>query len=193
MKKRERSLLLSALCLSLTLVLLAGATLAWFTDSAVNAGNKVQAGSLDVKLLSDGEDITESADPVFDYTKWEPGYSTGATLQAVNNGTLALHYELQLQNVSVSGGLENVIEVYVGDTYKGLLKDFMNGEVLSEDALEAGTTGPEMAVKLVMQTTANNDYQNAAASFDILLTATQQPSEYDGFGSNEYDSGALTA
>ena len=44
-----------------------------------------------------------------------------------------------------------------------------------------------------MQTTANNDYQNAAASFDILLTATQQPSEYDGFGSNEYDSGALTA
>lgn len=81
----------------------------------------------------------------------------------------------------------------MGDTYKGLLKDFMNGEVLSEDALEAGITGPETAVKLVMQTTANNDYQNAAASFDILLTATQQPSEYDGFGSNEYDSGALTA
>lgn len=51
----------------LCFAMLAGSTFAWFTDSVSNTGNKVQAGILDVQLLKDGEDISDSTEKVFDY------------------------------------------------------------------------------------------------------------------------------
>ena len=190
MKKTKKSLLFSGLALMMSALLLAGTTFAWFTDSVTNKGNKIEAGTLDVQLYQDTTDISNSTEPVFNYDKWEPGYSTGADLSVKNNGTLAIKYELELQNVKTTKGIENVINVYVGNDLKGTLAQFMNGEDLLTGVLEANEESASTEIKLAMQTSADNDYQGATASFDILLKATQAPVETDGFGNPNYDANA---
>ena len=46
-----KKFLKSALSLLLCVSMLIGSTFAWFTDSVTSAGNKIQAGTLDVQLL----------------------------------------------------------------------------------------------------------------------------------------------
>ena len=191
MANTRKSLIFSAISLLLCCALLVGTTFAWFTDSVTNTGNKIQAGNLEVALLKDGVDISDSNTPVFSYDLWEPGYSTGANLAVKNNGSLALKYELVLQNVVTTKGIENVIDVIVGGKTVGTLADFMNGEVLVPGNLTAGATSDTYEIVLKMQKTAGNDYQNAVATFDILLRATQYTYEKDGFGSDQYDKDAV--
>lgn len=198
MRGIKRSLWLSALSLCLCVAMLLGTTFAWFTDSVVNKNNRIEAGSLQVELWKKGPlettwtNITESQVPVFNYDKWEPGYSTGATFRVENKGTLSVKYELELQNVVTTKEIENVIDVYVNNVNKGTLAQFMKGENLFAGTIVDGTQyGEEITVKLEMQTGADNDYQSATAKFDILLKAAQTPDEADGFGSNKYDEDAL--
>ena len=116
MKQAKRTLVLSAIVLLLSVAMLAGATFAWFTDSVTNSGNKIEAGNLEVDLLqktstlsaaqqeeiasaeipplTDGDftDISDLTRPVFNYSLWEPGYSTGAVFKVKNSGTLAFKF-----------------------------------------------------------------------------------------------------
>lgn len=188
--KKKQALLASGLCLGLSAALLAGTTFAWFTDSVTNEDNRIQAGTLDVQLFNDGTEITNESQAIFAYNKWEPGYSTGANLSVKNNGTLAIKYELELQDVTTTQGIEDVIDVYVGGEKKGTLADFMHGEDLMAGTLSAGVATEEKQVKLAMQTTAGNQYQGATATFDILLKAAQTPEELDGFDNPNYDAEA---
>ena len=52
MKKRsaKRALLLSVLSIFVCVVMLAGSTFAWFTDTASGGVNRIQSGMLDLKL-----------------------------------------------------------------------------------------------------------------------------------------------
>ena len=127
-KNTKRSLLTSGFSLLICCALLVGTTFAWFTDSVTSQGNKIQAGTLDVQLWNGEQDISNSAVPVFDYNLWEPGYSTGANLSVHNVGSLAVKYELELQNVTTTKGMEKVIDVMVNNDVQGTLADFMQGE-----------------------------------------------------------------
>ena len=49
-KNTKRALVMSAVALLLCAAMLAGATFAWFTDTASTGVNKIQSGSLDVEL-----------------------------------------------------------------------------------------------------------------------------------------------
>ncbi len=103
-KSTKRALLLSALSLLMCVSMLIGSTFAWFTDSVTSAGNKIQAGTLDIQLLmhdgSDYADISESGKPIFGpgsvaqdvnaETLWEPGKTQVAYLAIKNNGNLDL-------------------------------------------------------------------------------------------------------
>ncbi len=189
-KGTKKSLLASGLSLLASCALLAGTTFAWFTDSVTNTGNKIQAGKLAVELWNGEQNLTNSENPVFTYDKWEPGYSTGANLQVRNVGTLAVKYELELQNVIATKGIENVIDVQVDGAVVGTLADFMNGEDLDSGILKVGENSAVNAIVLQMQETAGNTYQEATATFDILLKATQAPVEPDGFDSSDYDQNA---
>ena len=68
MKSTKKSLLASGGAILASVALLAGTTFAWFTDSVVNTGNKIQAGTLDIELwqlettLNDAQK-TEAGDP----------------------------------------------------------------------------------------------------------------------------------
>lgn len=188
----KKKLAASAVLIVASIALLLGLTFAWFTDSVTNKGNRIQAGTLDVQLLKDGVDISGSSDPVFSHDAWEPGYSTGANLSVKNAGNLALKYELRFKPGDMSGskGIENVIDVYVDENLVGTLNEFLT----RDDAFDTGKLKADesntKSVKLKMQETAGNDYQGVVATFDIVLVATQDAVESDGFGNTDYDKDA---
>ena len=178
-----------------SLTLLLGLTFAWFTDTVTNKGNKIQAGTLQVELWNGGENISDSTVPVFDYAKWEPGYSAAADLSVKNAGSLAVKYELTFRagDMSASKGIEDVIDVTVDGGSVGTLAEFLNGSAFDSGTLGAGDSGAAKKVVLKMREGADNQYQGAALNFDILLIATQAPVEADGFGDTDYDKDAAFA
>ena len=126
---KDRSLKQRLISAALVLVMLAssliGTTFAWFTDSVSSSGNTIQSGSLKVDLLHkvDGSWVSikdNSEHRVFDYEKWEPGFTAVEALKIANTGSLALQYRLSVEvedGTAVLGengeNLADVIDVYV--------------------------------------------------------------------------------
>ena len=215
MRASKKSLLASGVSLLASAALLAGATFAWFTDSVTNTGNKIQSGKLAVTLEKfdpaaeegNGGYVDAGSAPLFDYDKWEPGYTAVASVKIGNNGTLALKYEVDLVVNGEASALADVIDVYyrkdagavssLPDSLDGLTKVGTLSELLAETRgaatghLSAG--GADFAtIALHMQESAGNAYQELSigAAFDIVVKATQYTEEEDGFGSDQYDKDA---
>ena len=215
MKASKKSLLASGVSLLASAALLVGTTFAWFTDSVTNTGNKIQAGKLDVTLEKfdpaaeegNGGYVDAGSAPLFDYDKWEPGYTAVASVKIGNNGTLALKYEVDLVVNGEASALADAIDVYyrkdagavsaLPDSLDGLTKVGTLSELLAETRgaatghLSAG--GADFAtIALHMQESAGNAYQELSigAAFDIVVKATQYTEEEDGFGSDQYDKDA---
>ena len=220
----KRALLLSVLALIVCASMLIGTTFAWFTDSVTSANNKIQAGTLkvDLELLQeDGtwKSIKDSAAPIFNNDKWEPGYTEARVLRVTNEGSLALNWYAKFMVKSELTDLANVIDVYVkedvtaipatrdltGYTKVGTVADFV-------DKIEATTKGvlyPQgnadgkpyqetLGIILQMQESAGNEYQGLsltadtngnATGFDIQILATQLTYEKDSFN-DQYDKDA---
>ena len=121
MVKTRKSLWAAGFALLVCILLLIGTTFAWFTDSVSNSGNKIQAGSLEVSFAefdpTTGEYVNVGDKPIFNYDKWEPGYTDVACVKIGNEGTLALKYQLDIIVDGDVGNLADVIDVYyVADT-----------------------------------------------------------------------------
>ena len=214
MKQAKRTLVLSAIVLLLSVAMLAGATFAWFTDSVTNSGNKIEAGNLEVDLLqktstlsaaqqeeiasaeipplTDGDftDISDLTSPVFDYSLWEPGYSTGAVFKVKNSGTLAFKFGFAFASLEVTQNLGDVLIVSVNGEDKGTLTEFATGTPFFSGILGSGMTSAALEIVIRMNTDAGNDYQGATAKFDLVLKAVQTSLEEDGFGNADYDAAA---
>jgi predicted ribosomally synthesized peptide with SipW-like signal peptide len=100
----KKALLASAAALSMSAILFAGTTFAWFTDSASSAVSTIQSGNLDVAFqVWNGKeyvDITDTVD-IFntgstDKDLWEPGHVETAYVRVKNDGSLSLKYQLNL-------------------------------------------------------------------------------------------------
>ena len=105
-KNSKTSLIGSCMALILCFALLIGTTFAWFTDSSSSGINQIQSGNLDVDLIYTNsyngvpEEVDEetkifmdiNGDPIL----WEPGASASGRFQVVNNGMLALKYQLKI-------------------------------------------------------------------------------------------------
>ncbi len=135
-KTTKRALVSSALVLILCVSMFIGNTFAWFTDTASTSVNRIQAGNLDIEVyyatpadLVDGKVPDDawkkiSADEsVFDEDAlWEPGYTQIVYFKLVNEGSLALKYQLRINIVNEVLGknksgediqLSNYIQAYV--------------------------------------------------------------------------------
>ena len=125
-KTTKRSLTASILSVFLCLLLLIGATFAWFTDSVTSGNNRIVAGNLAIDLVHvgagvNGEDISIKDNPdhqIFDYDRWEPGYTAVETLRIENLGNLAFSFRLDAVNPGETTGpdgekLADVIDVYI--------------------------------------------------------------------------------
>ena len=216
----KRALLFSVLSMLLCVSMLMGTTFAWFTDSVSSVNNIIKSGNLDVELYYQVEgktDWTKVGDNtnIFTDSLWEPGHTEVVKLKVVNEGTLALKYQLGVNIYSETGS----VNVY-GNEFK--LSDYIKyGVVAGEQdytrdaavaAVDAtatklnvtyGTDGNLLAGKeavmtmvVYMPTTVDNNANYAKGEavpeikLGLNLFATQYTFEEDSFG-DDYDEGAV--
>ena len=217
-RSTKSSLILSAISLLLCASMLIGTTFAWFTDSVTSTGNKIQSGTLvlDLEMYDEANttadkyaSIKDSKAPIFNYDKWEPGYTAVRLLKVENEGTLALKWYAKFVSETKAADLANladVIDVYVcpsataltmpdrdltGYDKVGTLRTFLNTiETTTYGTLMPdGEAGDEayLGIALKMQESAGNEYQDKTiGAFDIQILATQYTYEEDSFDKN-YD------
>ena len=215
-KATQRALLSSLLSLLLCCSMLLGTTFAWFTDSVTSTGNIIKSGTLDVTMhwadgteavpANDSADWTDAASgAIFNYDRWEPGYTEVRHIKISNVGTLALKYQLGIKANGEVSKLTDVIDVYFADpavqvndraalvdgTEIGTLTKILAGMPSNTaGTLEAGQS-VTVTLALKMQEEAGNEYQNLSvgSDFAVQLLATQMEAESDSFG-RDYDQGA---
>ena len=189
----KRSLLVSAIALTLTAALLIGSTFAWFTSTASTGVNKIQAGNLDVDLemstdgtnweSAEGKTLTFKTkdNRAADQILWEPGCTYELPqLRVVNNGNLALKYKIQITGIQGDAKLNEVIDWTINDAAINL----------AEGHLTAGQTGDAFTIKGHMKEKAGNEYQGLSIDgIGITVCATQDTVENDSFN-NTYDKDA---
>ena len=131
----KRSLLASVFALVLCVAMLVGSTFAWFTDTATTGVNKIQAGNLDIKVeyTLDGEtwkDLDGATD-IFQKGLWEPGHTEVVALKFKNNGNLALKYNINMNIVDETVGINKSEQEYK-------LSDYLKVKTLSQEASGIG-------------------------------------------------------
>ena len=134
-KRTKRALLASVMAVLLCAAMLIGTTFAWFTDSVTSGRNTIVAGNLDVELeyatategtLGGWTSVNDATD-LFGDGLWEPGYAQVVYLRVRNAGTLALRYQLSMNILSETAGV-NVN----GQTFN--LSDYLQyGAVLNQN------------------------------------------------------------
>jgi len=216
----KRAFMSSVLALVLCIAMLIGTTFAWFTDSVTSGRNVIQSGNLDVELyysvLDDNGAWTQyakvdSTTDVFGYEYWEPGYTAVAKFKIVNEGNLALKYQLTADVYDeVLGKTKDNADIKLSDYLRygvtetlAALEDRAVAAAVATTAfgsfnLKAATLGKgdsaEVGMVITMPTTVGNEANHngtdiPSISFGINLVATQLNSEADSFGS-DYDAQA---
>ena len=211
LKSKKSALLMSFTSLLLCFAMLAGATFAWFTDTATTGVNKIVSGKLDVDIV-DGtteqhleklsfQNKIESTDIL-----WEPGVTfLTQGFKIKNDGNLALKWKMAINkenavNSKVAGStiakdgmsLLDVIDfsvvTKVGENYEVVDIEDFEGQLTGES--DTTTYSPVYYLQAHMQETAGNDYQDLTLD-DITITvyATQLNHENDSFGP-DYDKDA---
>lgn len=189
----KRSLLVSAIALTLTAALLIGSTFAWFTSTASTGVNKIQAGNLDVVLemctdgtnweSAEGKTLTfkTTDNRAADQILWEPGCTYELPqLRVANKGNLALKYKIQITGIQGDAKLNEVIDWTINDAAINL----------TEGHLTAGQQGDAFTIKGHMKEKAGNEYQGLSIDgIGITVCATQDTVENDSFD-NTYDKDA---
>ena len=203
-KATKRALLTSVMALVMCVVMLAGTTFAWFTDTASTGVNRIQAGNLDVDII--GETSNDHV-TTLNFTKaavtdaeagaeilWEPGcrYLTQG-FRIANKGNLALKWKAVVNKGTTAENPGNFDLLDVIDFYLVTSKNVDDmGTPLAEFTgnLKKTETSSVYYIKGVMKTTAGNDYQGLTLDgISITVYATQDTVENDSFD-NTYDANA---
>ena len=167
----KRALLTSVMALVMCVVMLVGTTFAWFTDTASTGVNKIQAGNLDieVKYTLDGENWNnlDGATDIFQKGLWEPGHTEVVALRFKNNGNLALKYNINMNIVDETVGVNKFNKEYK-------LSDYLKVKTLSQEASLIGDICIGMAFSARsdgLGYTATANFKDAAVlDHDLLLT-----------------------
>ena len=215
----RKALITSIISLLLCMSMLVGTTFAWFTDSVSSTNNIITAGNLDVNLYwsTDGTSwapVNAQTNIFKTETLWEPGHTEVVYLKVVNEGTLALKYNLNVNIVSENEGtnvagetfkLSNYILYNVHEGVKTYANSaaargdetgiLLNTPYATADVLLQKGQAAEMTLVVFMPTTVGNEANyliNTDApviNLGINLLANQQPKEEDSYGPN-YDKDA---
>ncbi len=219
-KTTRRALVLSLLSLLLCCSMLVGTTFAWFTDSVTSGNNKIIAGNLDVEVYYGdpaAKNSIEKVNTLFnEVTLWEPGVVAYENLTVVNEGTLALKYQMAVnftnENTVNGYGLSQILKVGVvaGGIADNSTREQAVAAVTQWQPMESFTWNGELAAKTADETVGlviywepssddnNWNVNNGKTTSDgealhidlgIELFATQLMAESDSFG-NDYDGAA---
>ena len=199
-KATKRALLTSITALVMCVVMLAGTTLAWFTDTASTNVNKIQAGNLKVDIVDANNvdtslkgqtlkwvrktvnGVTENVDS--SAILWEPGVTFSLQpIKVKNAGNLAIKYTISITGIGGDAKLNEVITWKINGRPLNAMKDIILAPNEFSDAFTISGT---------MDTNANNDYMNLSIEgISITVNATQASYEYDSNG-KDYDEDAVT-
>lgn len=197
-KNLKKGIIFSLLIIAVCVVTIVGTSYAWFTDTASTSGNKIQAGTLDIKLekSTDGTSWVDAEGQPLNLVKaeghenekiyFEPGATYKLeTIKVTNNGNLALKYKIVLNGLTGDAKLLDVLDITI-DGQDGSINDLANQEF----HLAAGKASDPITISLRMAENAGNEYQGMTLSdVSIKVIATQDTVESDSFG-NQYDAGA---
>ncbi len=203
-KATKRALLTSITALVMCVVMLAGTTFAWFTDTASTSVNKIQAGTLKVGLeMKDANDawvdaegttlnFKKAADGSSQTVLWEPGctYELPA-IRVVNEGNLAFKYKLVVTGAVGDTKLLDAIDFTVNDVtltdMEGIIipKGMTPADADKEKVQYSDANG--ITIKGHMKENAGNEYQGLSVSgIAVTVYAEQYTYEYDSY-SKMYD------
>lgn len=177
----KKALLISTCALLFSMLMMAGSTFAWFTDSVSTGTNTITTGKLDVQLLHTSSHVTDPAKveqdtPLFtddkgDPVKWEPDAVAYENFTVKNTGDLALNYRLalDLNNANTIAdtqlSLKGVLKVKVLDHAVGVTD-------LSEEALKTGfqqVTSDQLSIPVAAY---NNDSNKSVQKLTDGSTST---------------------
>ncbi len=196
----KRALLTSITALVMCVVMLAGTTFAWFTDTASTNVNKIQAGNLKVDIVDANNENTSLAGRDLKWVRktvngvtenvdssailWEPGVTFSLQpIKVKNAGNLAIKYTISITGIGGDAKLNEVITWKINGSPLDAMKDII---------LAPNTSSNELIISGTMDTNANNDYMNLSIDgISITVNATQASYEYDSNGNN-YDEDAVT-
>jgi len=213
-KMTRRALLTSLMALVLCFAMLTGTTFAWFTDQETSGNNKIIAGNLDVALYHTNDKVTNetkvtSGTMLFDSIDlWEPGAVVYENLKVVNEGNLALKFQLSVN--FEDGGLADALKVAVVEpiaagTARADVIAAANGKwkpikTFSTEVVNLINTNDfkEYGVVIYWEPSdADNDFNannGSTESYELKLgvtvIATQLENEEDAFG-KDYDEPAV--
>lgn len=141
----KKALFISTCALLFSMLMMAGSTFAWFTDSVSTGTNTITTGKLDVQLLHTNQYVTTAkevgqttllfTDEAGKSIDWEPGAVAYENFTVKNSGDLALNYRLalDLNNANTIAGtnrsLKDVLKVKV-------VKGGVKAADVSENALQ---------------------------------------------------------
>ncbi len=194
-KNLKKGIIFSLLIIAVCVVTIVGTSYAWFTDTASTSGNKIQAGTLDIKLekSADGtswEDaegkplnLVTADNRTADEIYFEPGATYKLeTIKVTNNGNLALKYKIVLNGLTGDAKLLEKLNITIADQ-DGSPIDLADQEF----NLAVGEASDPITISLHMAEDAGNEYQGLVLSdVSIKVIATQDTVESDSTD-NQYD------
>lgn len=220
----KKALFSSFFALVICFAMLLGTTFAWFTDSVTSANNVIQSGNLDIELEcwngTEWVDVAGKSD-ILTNDIWEPGVTEVAYLRVANAGSLALKYQLGINILSETAGVNVAGEEFLlSDHIQFGIVENVNGETgayadrdaavsavteakkisagyAKADSLVAGADPVYLALVVYMPTTVDNVANHNGVNvptieLGINVVATQYTFEEDSFG-NDYDKYASVA
>ena len=116
----RNALFTSIISLLLCVSMLVGTTFAWFTDSVTSANNVIKSGNLDIVLeYWNGTKWTDVKDQsnILTNQLWEPGVTEIAYLRVANAGSLALKYQMGVNIVSETPGVNQAGQKFLLSDY----------------------------------------------------------------------------
>ncbi len=205
-KHTKKALFASVLSLLLCVSMLVGTTFAWFTDSVTTGVNTIQSGTLDVDLVDARDNSLQGKSLKFeaidgrenDKILWEPGCRYKLEdFKIVNNGTLALKYQVFINGLSGDVKLLEAIDFTVSVTKDGNTTEIGDLDAWAaytkEKPLNPGEDSGVISILGVMDPAAGNEYQDLKVeNVSIVVYATQYTKESDSID-DQYDKDASIA
>ena len=198
LKSKKSALLMSFTSLLLCFAMLAGSTFAWFTDTATTGVNQIKSGTLKVDIQNEAGDSLRGKTLRWvvngriseNNVLWEPNCTYELeSFKIVNQGNLALKYQITINGVTGDAKLLEAIEFTAKIGNDKIALDQLTGAILPKGAAVKDATKEVVEkTELItisghMKQDAGNQYQNLTIDgIGITVVATQYTYESDSYG-----------
>ena len=167
----KKALFISTCALLFSMLMMAGSTFAWFTDSVSTGSNKITTGSLKVELLHTNAKVTKEeavtqstllfTDDNGEAISWEPGAVAYENFTVKNAGDLALNYRLALDLNNANTIKKN------GKSLKDVLKvKVVKGGVSDDNVTKEALAGTDMTKFIAVKDITNGQLSIPGAAGD---------------------------